>query len=230
MGKVEVAAAVLSWYRAMITEAEAISLLCATEHAESAASNLRSLCEAWLQLRYTLKCATDPNDAARRARTFALLEFHDYLLAKGAIAAELKLVTDEIAAVRALDPIVVAELEKGRATTGPARLKYWSGKGPTGLIADVQRTIDPLTRLSDYYKLASWDAHQVMAPALNASLDPGPPPRLRLKAKLEPAEDAMFFEAVALYFLQDGYSLIASYFDWPPLPVDEADTSRGEVF
>jgi hypothetical protein len=82
MRKLRPAAAALAWFHAMVTEGEAIRVLGATEFAIATNANLRSLCEAWLQLRYLLKCTEDPNDAGRRARVFALVEFRDFLAAK----------------------------------------------------------------------------------------------------------------------------------------------------
>lgn len=212
------AAAALSWFRAMMIEGYAIAGLLSTAHVEAANANLRSLSEAWLQLRFLLKCTPDRNVAGATARAFALLELHSYLGMRSADGSSIAVVDLELAQMRRQYPGLVDDLEARRAVKGRGRMQYWTGMGPGALAKVVQTTLGSQPRLADLYKFLSWDAHHAMAPGLNVSHDShGSQISLVLRTRQPAADAAAFFAKVATYFLLDGWMLLSEAYAWPSL-------------
>jgi hypothetical protein len=217
----EAGASALAWFRAMVTEAEAIRVLGETEHAEAAVSNFRSMFEAWLQLRYLLKVCPDANDAGRQARAFALFEFSDYLVNTGGDADDVRLVEDQLRPLRQHFPAIISEIEARRnpKKKAPGNPNYWSGKGPTQMIKAVQATVKVKTKLADLYKFTSWNPHHVMAPLLNATLEYRADGSIHIQfhPRQTPEEAATHYSGLATQLLMDGWTLLQEKFSWPPL-------------
>jgi hypothetical protein len=124
------------------------------------------------------------------------------------------MVDREIESARQHHSALVSEVEAARGKRG-AGSRYWSGKGPNALIDAVQPAIDSRTDLSGYYKLASWDAHHVMAPALDAGvIYGGEEVRIQFGPRHPPAEAATFASGVAIYFLRSRWELLSEAFGW----------------
>lgn len=205
----ETAATLLGLFRGMIVQAEALNVLAETEFAEAGFANRRSMFEAWLQIRYITKCAADHRAAAIKCRIFALVEFRDFLVARRAEATDLAVLDGQVAAMRTKEPALVGEVEALRAGTSPGNKLYWTGLGPTALIREVQKTIDPSTRLGDYYKFESWDAHQVMSALLDVNLVEAPDGlHIQFGPRQVPREAAAFSAGMAVYMLVDGWQLL----------------------
>src|ERR1041384_4276915 len=127
-------AATMSLLRAMVVQAEAILTLARTNIAEAGASNLRTMFEAWCDLRYILDEPGRGNNG-RRYRVFGLLELRDYLAATATPsddhAKELAEVDAALAPYKANRPALVDAAEVERTSKRPPP---WIGRNRSSML------------------------------------------------------------------------------------------------
>ena len=206
---VQTAIAALGLFRAIMEQAEAIELLRTSSDAVHAApANLRSLFEAWIQLRYLLRCCDSQVAASVKCQTFAVLELRGFLVASQGTDADVATIDRKLADLRKVDDDAVEEVVRLRAGKLGGSKFYWTGLGPRALVRRVQDTIPPHTRLADQYKFLSWDAHHVMAP-LDATLERRNTDwNIQVSPRQLPQEAARFVSQLAAQMVKDAWSLL----------------------
>ncbi len=208
-GHVHTATAALGLFRAIMEQSDAIEVLRTSDAAHAASANVRSLFEAWIQLRYLLKCCDNQVAASVKCRTFALLELHDFLLVSQGADADPTAIDKKLADLREVDDEAVEEIIRLRAGELGGSRFYWTGLGPTALVKRVQETIPPNTRFADLYKFLSWDAHHIMAPLLNATLQRRDDDWHIQGSPRQPHEEAARFASeLAAQMVKDAWSLL----------------------
>lgn len=208
-GHVHTATAALGLFRVIMEQSEAIELFRTSDAVHAAPANLRSLFEAWIQLRYLLKCCDSQVAASVKCRTFAVLELRDFLVASEGTDADPAAIDAKLADLREVDDEAVEEVVRLRAGELDGSRFYWTGLGPTALVRRVQDTIPPHTRLADQYKFLSWDAHHIMAPLLNATLERRDDDwHIQVSPRQAPEEVARFTSELAAQMVKDAWSLL----------------------
>ena len=176
--EVEAVAATMALLRTMVAQAEAIRLLAKSEFAEAGSSNLRTIFEAWCDLRAILGDG-DRNANGRRFRVFALLEFRDYIKSQVSEsddqASELADIENELEPYQRSHKDLVAQIEKEREKGA----KLWSGKTRTAMLRalDAAPTASGKTRPEDVptlvqiFKVLSWESHNILIGVLDVKID-----------------------------------------------------------
>ena len=142
-----------SLMRGMIMQGRAFAAVCASGLAWAAGSNLRSMFELHLDIRFALG-SSDPERAARRVVLYAMRDMSEYQPdGNSALLAA-------IDGFGRLDPTAVSEFEDAwKKNKGP-----WSGLSRTSLMRGLEPTSSELRRL---YKGYSWSSHMVLEQVLD---------------------------------------------------------------
>lgn len=168
-GKVDSAAATLALLRIMITHAQVVALVGAEAFVEASSANVRTMLEAWMEICSILAPGREEENA-RRCVVFGLLEFRDHSVATRTLSAEEEAqIETEIAPYREKYPDLVADVEQQRTKKDPRNSHYWTGTGRVELIRRMEAQ-GVASTLRGIYKLLSWDAHHVIAVALQTTV------------------------------------------------------------
>jgi hypothetical protein len=167
--KADSAAVTLALLRIMVAHAQSIVTVCATPYAEATGANVRAMMEAWIEI-YSILEPGKEEENARRSVVFGLLEFRDHSIATGHLdQAELDRINDELASYRAIHGLLVADIEALRSGKGKRNRHYWTGKSRSALLKGMEDQ-GVASTLRSIYKMLSWDAHHVIAAALQSSV------------------------------------------------------------
>jgi hypothetical protein len=168
--KPESAAVVVALIRIMVDHAKAISLLTSGRLGETANAQVRSMMEAWIEIVAVLD-GPDPEENARRSVVFGLLEFGDHGRQTGHLDEEDYAQLDaKLRPYRENHSELVADVEAQRSGKDKKRSRlYWTGVSRSELLKRMEER-GPAAHLRSIYKLLSWDAHHVIAAALQSSV------------------------------------------------------------
>ena len=167
--KVASAAATLALLRIMIAHAQVVALVGAEAFAEASSANVRTMFEAWVEI-YSILAPGSEEENARRCVVFGLLEFRDHSVASRTLSAEEEAqIEAEIAPYREKYPDLVANVEQQRTKKDPRNSNYWTGTGRGELIRRMEER-GVASTLRSIYKMLSWDAHHVIAVALQTTI------------------------------------------------------------
>jgi len=224
-------AATMSLLRAMVVQAEAILALSRTTIAEAGASNLRTMFEAWCDLRFILDEAGRGNNG-RRYRVFGLLELRDYLAATATSmdnhAREIAEVDGALAPYRKNRPALVdaAEVERTGKRPPPwttrraSMLKALLDPGSTspGPRASGSVAVVVGTPSDGVARAVSWDSRNTLQAALDATIDTDEAGQIRLNFRRRqiPAESGAFYCAMAARMLSNAWLKFAHAFKVDP--------------
>ena len=211
---VEAVAATMALLRTMIAQAEAIRLLAKSEFAEAGASSLRTIFEAWCDLRAILTDG-DRNENGRRFRIFALLEFRDYIRSQVSAtddhASELSDIAKELKPYEREYAALVAQIEQERKKGA----KLWSAKTRTAMLKTMDAAPPPSgkTRLEDattlvqIFKVLSWESHNILVGILDVKIgtDENGQTRLQFGHRQTQQEAGAFNCAMAERMLGDSW-------------------------
>lgn len=216
----ETGAVALVLLRQIAVNAEAVLAISETQVAEAAIANLRTMFEAWCQLRYLLKCTPDSEESAVTCQAFSLLEFRAWLESESASAEEVAPLNEAIEVLRKRHAAGVQSAEDLRSgVTKGKNSKYWTGLGPTALVREVSAGLPDPGHGPKFYKFTSWDAHVIMAPILEITrttrdgllhLEMGP--------RQPPEEAAAVHCGAALELLRDSWGLARTGIPLSPKP------------
>lgn len=203
---IDAARAAFGLLRAMTEQAEAIALLATTHVVHAAGANLRSLFEAWIQLRYIVQ-DKDPNREARRCIIFALTELRDRTDPDVVQGEDRTAIERQLDSYCQADPQVAAEVARARERKG-SEGRYWTRMGPSALAGFVEQRMPSRLKgkdvLQEYYKYASWDAHHVLTPVLRVHVDTAATePAIRISESEYAPEEAEYLCSLAGRMLQD---------------------------
>ena len=222
---VESLAATMALLRVMAAQAEAILILARTSFAEAGGANLRTLFEAWCDLRIILADG-DRNENGRRFRIFALLELEDFMRDTASAgddnAREIETVRRELAHYEANNGDLVAAVKAERRK----KSKLWSGKSRTAMLrllntSSTRRAALPNAEerpvLVDLFKFLSWDSHNIITGILDVTidLDDQGETRINFGHRQTQAESGGFNCGLAVLMLMDGWSHFANAFNLP---------------
>lgn len=167
--KADSAAVTIALMRIMIAHVRAIAIVGATPYAEATGANVRAMMEAWIEIYSVLEPGKE-EDSARRSVVFGLFEFRDHSRVTGHLdQAELDSIDNAIAPYRAKHGAMVADIEALRSRKDPRNRNYWTGTSRSALLERME-TRGVASTLRSIYKMLSWDAHHIIAPALQSSV------------------------------------------------------------
>lgn len=208
----DVAIASMALLRAAMVQGAAVLTLGRTEVAESAEVNLRSLFEAWVNLRFLLL----HGDRTRNARKYiasAYLELRDYVAALGDSEEDVAKLDALLEKLKQADPAAVQEV----VTQREDRKWHWSGLNLTKVIDTVGAALPPKdVNLRQVYKLMSWGGHHdiaVIRDVQRTALEDGE--HVTFKHWQPQEETAEFCAYGALGFLADCWTVFAGAFGLP---------------
>jgi hypothetical protein len=162
-------AATLLLLRIMVAHAHIVAFASTQPFAEASSANVRAMFEAWVEI-YSILHPGDPEENARRCIIFGLLEFREQALAVGTLSPEEEAqVESQIVPYREKYPRVVADIEMQRTNKDPRNSHYWTGTSRSELIRRMEER-GVASTLRRIYKLLSWDAHHVIAVALQTTI------------------------------------------------------------
>jgi len=219
-------AATMSLLRAMVVQAEAILALARTNIAEAGSSNLRTMFEAWCDLRYILDEPGRGNNG-RRYRVFGLLELRDYLAATATPASshatELAEVEAALAPYVAQRPALVDATSVERAAKRPPP---WAGRNRTRMLrhlTEAPATPTPAAGTTEagndnVLRALAWDSRNALQAALDATIDTDDDGQIRLtfRRRRLPAESGAFYCAMATRMLSNAWLKFANAFTVVP--------------
>lgn len=167
--QVDSAAATIALLRIMLAHAHAVVMVSAQPFAEAGSANVRAMLEAWVDI-YSILEPQREEENARRCVIFGLLEFRDHSIAMSALSADdLANIDIALSPYAQTHPALVADVELQRTKKDKRNSQYWSGTSRGELIARMEAK-GVATTLRRIYKLLSWDAHHVVAVALQTSI------------------------------------------------------------
>ena len=162
-------AATLALIRIMIAHAHGLIAVSGHAFAETGSAHVRAMFEAWIDIYAILEPGREEENA-RRCIIFGLIEFRDHSIANSALSrAELQQIEDALNPYRQEYGGLVADVERQRTKRDQRNSFYWTGVSRGKLIKRMEGAGIGDT-LRSIYKLLSWDAHHVIAVALQTSI------------------------------------------------------------
>jgi hypothetical protein len=223
--EIEAVAAMMTLMRVMVTQAESILVLARTEFAEAGGSNLRTMFEAWCDIRIILG-EGDLNENGRRFRIFGLLEIGDFMRATASArddnAKEIETVEKELAPYEKNYPDLVAAVKAERKK----KSKLWSGKTRSSMLHLLSKSStreesapnsSERPALLDMFKFLSWDSHNIVTGVLDVTIDEDERGEIRLNFghRQTQAESGEFNCGLAALMLSDSWLHFARAFNLP---------------
>lgn len=167
--KAESAAVTVALIRIMVDHARAVSLLTSSRLGETANAQVRSMMEAWIEIVAVLD-GPDPEENARRSVVFGLLEFGDHGRQTGHLdEADYAQLEATLRPYREKHTALVDDVEAQRSGKDRRHRHYWTGVSRSELLKRMEER-GLASQLRSVYKLLSWDAHHVIAAALQSSV------------------------------------------------------------
>jgi hypothetical protein len=195
----DIGAAMLALVHAMLDHADAILTLSRTPQAETGMAHLRVMLEGWMELESILTIG-DARQNALRYAIFGALELRDTFVATGQDPEDIAAANARVEEYRARAPEAVAAEEKRRAKK--RRPHFWSDMGRSKTLAAIDAAQGTDKTLVHLYKVLSWDAHHIVAPALNVWFDrSGGELRINYELRQTPEEASLFIRATAARIL-----------------------------
>jgi ATPase related to the helicase subunit of the Holliday junction resolvase len=187
---------VKSLMRGMIMQGRAFAAVCAAGLAWAAGSNLRSMFEVHLDIRFLLG-GSDPERLARRIVLYAMKDMAEYEPSgNSALLAA-------IDGFRRLDPTATQEFEDAwKKNKG-----HWSGRSRTTLMETLEPTSTDLQR---FYKGYSWGSHMVLEPVLDYDWSEGGD-RRRENRRSDPTQDPVDCTPAA-DLLRSSWVVVSTFF------------------
>lgn len=177
--EIDANAAVLGHLRALVLQAEAILKIARTDFSHASTSNLRTMYEAWMELRVLL-ASPDRQAAGFRFGLFGLLEFRDFRVARGDTPEELVDIDERLRRYQVKNASMYEQVI--RDCQDAKKPAYASGSR-AAVLSTIQKTdkaktakqkseavaagmspkeVDAVPNLFDIYKFLSWDTHGVI--------------------------------------------------------------------
>jgi hypothetical protein len=186
-----------SLMRGMIVQGKAVAVVCESGLGWAAGSNLRSMFELHLDIRFMLH-GPEPE---RRARRIVLYAMHD--MAHSTPDEPNPILLAAIESFRKIDPEACADFE----TAWKKNRGHWSGSSRTAVMKDLEPTSSELRRM---YKWYSWGAHMVLEPVLDYDWSEHGGRHRSSRNVEEPSDQGACTPAAAL--LHDSWTLLANHF------------------
>jgi len=211
----DVATAAMALLRAAMVQAAAVLTLARTQVAEAAQVNVRSLFEAWVNLRYLLLHG-DPTRNARKCIASAHLELRDHVSTLTDSEKNVAKIDALLDRLKKADAAAVQDVVAQRQE----RRYHWSGLSRTKLVETVGAALPPQeVNLRQAYKVMSWDGHHdiaVIRDVQRAAMENGEHLEFRhWQAQQETAEGCAY---MALGLLADCWTVFAGAFGLPIAP------------
>jgi hypothetical protein len=200
--------------RVMVAQAEAIAVLSTPEIADSAGSNIRTLYEAWVDLRVIL--IGDRNQNGAQFRLFGLLQFRRHanvLMARQEdVAAAIAEIDSDLERYRKLYPALVAKVEAMKGN-------FWSGQTRKAMLIALEEQLvkSEAATLMDIYKIFSWQAHSTLAAVLGLIItEEDGETRMGFGPYQTPEFAADYYCTIAERLLGDAWKSFENAFDLEP--------------